>query len=51
MTFRVDARIDKIVKGWPVRFDTPRALAMGFQSDPGIGAVIRDYVADENIKI
>ena len=51
VSFKIDARIDKIVKGWPVRFDTPRALAMGFQSDPGIEAVIRDYVADENVRV
>ena len=50
VSFRIDPRIDKIVKGWPVRFDTPRALAMGFQGDPGIEAVIRDYITDEGIK-
>jgi len=51
VTFKVDPRIEKIVMGWPVRFETPRALAMGFKADPGIEAVIRDYVAVENIKI
>jgi nucleoside-diphosphate-sugar epimerase len=51
VSFRIDPRIDEIVKGWPVRFDTPRALAMGFKSDPGIESVIRDYVADENVKV
>jgi D-erythronate 2-dehydrogenase len=51
VSFKLDPRIDAIVKTWPVRFDTPRALAMGFKADPGIEAVIRDYVADENIKI
>jgi len=28
----------------------PRALALGFKADPGIDAVIRDYIADENIR-
>jgi nucleoside-diphosphate-sugar epimerase len=51
VSFKLDARIDKIVKGWPVRFDTPRALSMGFRADPGIEAVIRDYIADENVKV
>jgi nucleoside-diphosphate-sugar epimerase len=51
VSFKVDPRIDAIVKGWPVRFDTPRALAMGFKADPGIEAVIRDYIADENVKV
>ena len=51
VSHKVDARIEKIVNGWPVRFDTPRALAMGFKADPGIEAVIRDYIADEKVKI
>jgi nucleoside-diphosphate-sugar epimerase len=51
VSFRIDPRINTIVKGWPVRFDTPRALAMGFKTDPGIEAVIRDYIADEGIKV
>ncbi|HTQ73330.1 MAG TPA: D-erythronate dehydrogenase [Burkholderiales bacterium] len=50
VSFKVDPRIEKIVMGWPVRFQTPRALAMGFKADPGIEAVIRDYVADENVE-
>ncbi len=51
VSWKLDARIDAIVKTWPVRFATPRALAMGFKADPGIDAVIRDYIADENVKI
>ena len=51
VSFKVDPRIEKIVMGWPVRFQTPRALAMGFKADPGIEAVIRDYVADENVEL
>src|SRR5690349_6760572 len=51
VSFKLDARIDAIVKTWPVRFATPRALSMGFEADPGIEAVIRDYIADENIRI
>ncbi|HET7200599.1 MAG TPA: D-erythronate dehydrogenase [Burkholderiales bacterium] len=51
VSFKLDARIDAIVKTWPVRFATPRALSMGFEADPGIEAVIRDYIADENIRV
>jgi D-erythronate 2-dehydrogenase len=51
VSFKLDSRIDAIVKTWPVRFATPRALSMGFEADPGIEAVIRDYIADENIRV
>jgi hypothetical protein len=39
------------VRTWPVRFATPRALALGFRADPGLEEVIRDYIADEEIII
>ena len=51
VAWKPDARIEAIVKTWPVRFATPRALAMGFKPDPGIETVIRDYIADEGIKL
>jgi len=51
VSWKPDARIQAIVKTWPVRFATPRSLAMGFKADPGIDAVIRDYIADENVKV
>ena len=51
VAWKPDARIEAIVEGWPVRFSTPRALALGFKADPGIDAVIRDYIADEGIRI
>jgi nucleoside-diphosphate-sugar epimerase len=51
VSFKLDARIDAIVKTWPVRFATPRSLAMGFKADPGIEAVIRDYIADEGVRV
>jgi hypothetical protein len=50
VAWKPDERIEAIVKTWPVRFSTPRARAMGFTADPDIGAVIRDYIADEGIK-
>ena len=51
VAFRPDTRIQAIVEGWPVRFSTPRALAMGFRADTGIDAVIRDYIADEGVRV
>jgi hypothetical protein len=39
------------VKTWPVNFRTPRALAMGFKADPDVASIIRDYIADENIRL
>ena len=51
VVYKADARIQAIVKTWPVRFRTPRALQMGFKPDRDVESVIRDYIADENIKI
>ena len=42
--FVPDARIQAIVKTWPVRFATPRALAMGFTADADFESVVRDYI-------
>ena len=47
--YQPEARIEAIVKTWPVRFRTPRALAMGFTADRDIETVIRGYVEDERI--
>ena len=51
VTWIPDERIRAIVRGWPVRFRTPRALAMGFEPDTDIDAVIRNHIADERIRI
>ena len=51
VAWKPDARIQAIVEGWPVRFSTPRALAMGFRADAGIDAVIRDYIADAGVRV
>ena len=48
--YQPEERIQAIVKTWPVRFRTPRALAMGFTADPDIETVIRGYIEDEGIK-
>lgn len=51
VVYKADARIQAIVKTWPVRFRTPRALQLGFKPDADVESVIRAYIADENIKI
>lgn len=50
VVFKPDERIQKIVAGWPVKFRTPRALAMGFRPDADVDSVIRAYIADEGIR-
>jgi nucleoside-diphosphate-sugar epimerase len=51
VAYKADERIRNIVKTWPVRFRTPRALEMGFKPDPDVQTMIRDYIEDENIRI
>ena len=51
VVFKPDARIQAIVRTWPVNFRTPRALAMGFKPDADVDSIIRDYIADENIRV
>jgi nucleoside-diphosphate-sugar epimerase len=50
VVWKPDARIQGIVRTWPVRFRTPRALELGFRADPDVDTVIRDYIADEGLK-
>jgi nucleoside-diphosphate-sugar epimerase len=42
--FERDPAIEKIVLGWPARFSTVRADAMGFEADSGIDAVIQAHM-------
>jgi nucleoside-diphosphate-sugar epimerase len=41
--FVPDARIQGIVKTWPVRFRTDQALAMGFKADEGFEDAVRQH--------
>ena len=45
--FTPDARIQGIVKTWPVRFRTDRALAMGFKPDTEFESIVRDHIENE----
>lgn len=47
--WKPDPATQAIVRTWPMRFRTPRALGMGFRSDADIASVIRDYIRDEGI--
>jgi nucleoside-diphosphate-sugar epimerase len=49
--FVPDARIQAIVKTWPVRFRTERALAMGFAADTDFESVVRDYLQTEGVAV
>ena len=51
VAYKPDVRIQAIVKTWPVNFRTPHALAMGFKADVDVESIIRDYVANEGIKL
>jgi len=51
VVYKADARIQAIVKTWPANFRTPRALEMGFQADPDVDTIIRDYMEDEGIRL
>jgi len=41
-----DANIRRIVRSWPGRVESPRALSLGLKADPDFETVIRDYMRD-----
>ncbi len=45
--FKPDARIQAIVKTWPVHFRTERADAMGFKADADFDSIVRDHIESE----
>ena len=49
--WKPDARIQGIVDSWPVRFTNERAKKMGFVADKDVETIIRDYIADQGIKV
>jgi nucleoside-diphosphate-sugar epimerase len=42
----VDARVTRIVCGWPAAFDMRRALDLGFSADRDIESVVRQFMTD-----
>src|SRR4051812_32564880 len=47
VSFQPDPVIERIVTTWPARFETPRALAMGFKPDAGIREIVQSFVDDD----
>ena len=44
-----DAGIEAIVGGWPARFDTAKANALGFSADRDIDAIIAAFIEEDRI--
>jgi nucleoside-diphosphate-sugar epimerase len=42
-----DARIQRIVAGWPRRFDAKRARSLGFEADASMAEIIQAHIEDE----
>lgn len=42
-----DPVVERIVAGWPRRFDTVRALALGFKAEASFDEIIRIHIEDE----
>ena len=42
-----DPLVQRIVAGWPSRFDPKRALALGFAAEATFDDIIRAYIEDE----
>ena len=45
-----DHSIASIVAGWPRRFDTARADALGFRCESTFDEIIHNYIEDEKIQ-
>ena len=44
---KLDELVQRIVAGWPQRFDPRRALQLGFRADDNFEEIVRIYVEDE----
>jgi nucleoside-diphosphate-sugar epimerase len=42
-----DPLVERIVAGWPHRFDPRRALALGFRAESSFDEIIRVHIDDE----
>ncbi len=49
--WKPDARVQAIVLTWPARFNTVRALNMGFVADASVESMIGDYIREQGIKV
>jgi hypothetical protein len=44
VNYRTDEPTAAIVRTWPARFETARALDLGFPRDPDFASILRDYM-------
>ena len=51
VVFKRDERLNTMVRSFPGRFRTDRALQMGFRADQDIESIIRDYIVAEGVKL
>jgi len=42
-----DARIEAIVGGWPASFEAGRARALGFAEQPGLAAILAEFLRED----
>lgn len=45
-----DPAIQKIIAGWPSKFDTARAAKLGFKADQSYRAIVEAFMADDMVK-
>jgi nucleoside-diphosphate-sugar epimerase len=50
IVFKPVERINNMVRTFPARFRTSRAIELGFTADTDIDGIIRDYIASEGIR-
>ncbi len=51
VVFKPVDRIQKMIKTFPARFSTARAVEMGFEADRDIDAIVQSYIASERIEL
>jgi nucleoside-diphosphate-sugar epimerase len=51
IVFKPVERINNMVRTFPARFRTARAIELGFTADTDIDGIIRDYIASEGIRL
>lgn len=51
IAFVHDPIIERIVSGWPARFDTARARAMGFEGDHDFESILTSHIDDQGVRI
>ena len=47
ISWQADADVQRIVGGWPKRWDMSRGLSLGFKGDADFESIIRAYISDD----